>query len=226
MTISTPVQIGTATSTTSTTTLVITTGTASPAGACIVVAIGWVNVSTTLSSVTDSAGNTYTIGTLATGTLTRGYFAFSANALALPSSGTITFTTAAAVTIKGACAVSVVGLSSAPADTEGAGATGASTAPTITSAALAQPDEIVFGFTVVNSGNLDAFTQASGFTANANALPSGCAVRSGYQIVSATTAVTYAPTLGTSRTWVTQIKTFKAAVYPFNPSNKLAYLEM
>ena len=226
MTISAPVALGTATSTASTTTLVITTTTASAAGACIVVAVGWVNVATTLSSVTDSAGNSYTVGTLASGTNTRGYFAFSPNAKALASSGTITFTFALAVAIKGACAVSVAGLSSAPADTEGAGATGTSTLPTITGATLAQPDEIVFGFTVVNAGNADAFIEASGFTSNASALPSGCAVRSGYKIVSATAAVTYAPTLGTSRTWVTQIKSFKAAVYPFNPSNQRNYLEM
>ena len=226
MTISTPVQIGAAASGASTTTLVITTTTASPAGAAIILGIGFVNVATTVTSVTDSAGNTYTVGTLASGSNTRGYFAFSANTLALASSGTITITFAVAVTLKGAGAVSVVGLSSAPADTEGAGATGTSTAPTITSATLGQRDEIVFGLVVVNNGFADTFTEASGFSSDTAALVSGIAVRSGYQIVSATTAVTYAPTLGTSRTWVAQIKSFKAAVYPFNPSNKLTFLEM
>ena len=226
MTISTPVQIGATANGTSATTLVITTTTASPAGAAIIVAIGFANFATTVTGVTDSAGNTYTIGTLASGTNTRGYFAFSANTLALASSGTITITFAGAVTIKGACAVSVVGLSSAPADTEGAGATGTSTAPTITSAALSQPDEIVFGLTVINNGFTDTFTEDGNFTSDTVAKASGIAVRSAYQIVSATTAVTYAPTLGTSRTWVTQIKSFKAAVYPFNPSSKLTYLEM
>ena len=226
MTISTPVQIGATANGTSATTLVITTTTASPAGAAIIVAIGFANFATTVTGVTDSAGNTYTIGTLATGTATRGYFAFSANTLALASSGTITITFAVAVTIKGACAVSVVGLSSAPADTEGAGATGTSTAPTITSAALSQPDEIVFGLTVINNGFTDTFTEDGNFTSDTVAKVSGIAVRSAYQIVSAKTAVTYAPTLGTIRTWVAQIKSFKAAVYPFNPSNKLTYLEM
>jgi len=225
MTISNPVSIGTVNSVASSTTLVLTTTVASPAGATIILAVGWVTTATTIT-VTDSAGNTYTLGTLCSGTATQGQFVFSPASNPLPSGGTITVTFAAAVAVKGAVAATVAGLRNAPADTEAAGATGTSAAPTITSVTGTYPRELVVGFAVVNAGDADTYTPVAGWTAIGSALPVGMGLRFDRVLTTTTAGKVFNPTLGTSRTWVVNAKTFKGAEYPFNPANKLTYLEM
>jgi hypothetical protein len=111
-------------------------------------------------------------------------------------------------------------------DIKGNGATGSSTAPTMSTGALGWTSEIVLGMTHVSAGAGDSFTEAGGFASNSASLNAD-ALRWAYQIVASNAGVTYAPTLGTSRTWGVNTLTFSGAVAsPFNRSSRFGYLEM
>ena len=202
--IGTPTQLGANNAASGATTLVLTTAADSAAGNLIVVFTGSSGGAAT-NSITDSAGNSYVAGlSVSGGARFRPFHAI--NAKALPSGGTITVTFSSTSATKYVGAVSVSGVSAI--DQEGAGATATSTAPTITSTALKSSSEIVFGMLEVSSGAADSFTEASGWTSNM-AITNGSALRWAYKIVSSNSAVTYAPTLGTSRQWAVNVKAFQ-----------------
>ena len=224
MAIGTPVQLGSAAGAAGSTAQSLTTTVDSPAGNTIVVLAG-LNTTNTINSVTDSAGNTYVAGLGYTdGANFRQRPFWCSNALDLPSGGTITVAFQTTGGVKLAAAVSVSGL--AAADTQAAGATGTSTAPTIATGALGWPNEIVFGMLTVKSGAADTITEASGFTSNSPVLMTN-ALRWAWQIVASGAGVTYAPTLGTSRLWGVNTLTFAGAVAsPFNRAAQFTYLGM
>ncbi len=224
MAVSAPVQLGSATGAPGSLTQALTTSIDSPYGNTIVVLVG-ASTANAINAVTDSAGNTYAAGVSYTdGASFRQRPFWCLNALQLPSGGTITATFNATGAVKLVGAVSVSGL--AAADSQAAGATGAGTAPSIATGGLGWPAEIVFGMLSVKTGAADAFTEAPGFTGNSPALATA-ALRWAWQIVTSSAGVTYAPTLGTSRTWGANTLTFSGAVAsPFNRAAQFTYLEI
>ncbi len=204
------------------TTLVLTTTAAAPAGGLIVVVASG-SQTTAINTCADSAGNTYSSDTtFANGTGKQRIF-WSFNTITLPSGGTITVTYGATTPVKNIAAVSVTGC--AAVNLIGVGALGTSTAPTIATAVLGWPNEIVIGLTQVSAGSGDTFTEAAGFTSLASSL-NGDGLHWAWQITMANSAVTYAPTLGTSRTWGVNTLTFSGAVAsPFSLAPRFSYLE-
>lgn len=223
MTIATPVQLGSASAAAGSTTLTLTTTADSPAGNTIVVFAGD-SGAVGVNAVTDSAGNSYTVGTLFSGTSGKGRPFHCLNAARLGAGGAITATFSATGAAKLMSAVSVGGVA-AP-DVEGAGATGTSTTPSLASGTLGHGGEIVFGLAVIVLGASDAFTESAGFTGNTAAL-NGAALRWTWRIVSTGAGVTYAPSLGTSRTWAVNVKSFAAiADAAFSRAGQFTYLEI
>lgn len=222
MAIATPIQLGSAGGASGSTLLTLTTLADSPAGNSIVVFAGdsgAVNV----NAVIDSAGNAYAAGTQFFGTGGKARPFHCLNAARLPAGGTITVTFNATGAAKLMGAVSVSGLA-AP-DVEGAGATGTSATPSLASGTPGHAGDIVFGLAVIVAGASDAFTESAGFTGNTAAL-NGSALRWAWQIVSTMTGVTYAPSLGTSRTWAINVKSFSAAATAtFSRASQFTYLE-
>lgn len=182
------------------TTLAITTTADCPAGSVLVLATQDSN-NITISSVVDGATNTYTAGMATTSTSTRTQFWWVLNNKLLSSGSAITVTWSSTTGTKLLAAACVQGATSR--DQAGPGATGSSTAPTITTGSIGisgSQTAIVVGYTGIQSGASDSFTPATGFTPLTSVLNSS-ALRWSYQIVSSGAAVTYAPTLGTSRAW-------------------------
>lgn len=198
----------------SSSTLVLHTTADSPAGNAIAVFAG-TGANLTITSVTDSAGNTYTGGTsvqnVSNDSTVRPFWVF--NAAHLPAGGTITVTYSGSSSDQQVSAISVGGvLTSSALDTQGAGVKGTGTAPSSSTGTLASSSEIVLGFTHVHVGASDTFTEVAGFTSNTLAgSGAGSGLHSAYKIVSATTSVTYNPTLGTSRDYTSNVLSFKGA---------------
>ncbi len=196
------------------TTNVITTSAASAAGN-LIVNIAASDGSPTLSSVADSASNSYSAGTALASPAGRHLRAFYVqNAAALAISQTVTTTFSANGAGKYSAAISIQGVAASGAlDVQGAGVSGTGTTPSIATGTLAVAAEIVIGFVLVGGGNSDSFTEASGWTS----LPSigagggGSILRMAYRVVASTASVTYNPTLGTSRDYVANVMSFKAA---------------
>lgn len=207
------------------TTLVLTTTAAAPAGGLIVVVCSG-SQGSNINSCADSAGNTYTangLGATFSNGVGKSHLFWSFNTITLPSGGTITVTYGAVTPVKNMAAVSITGC--AAVDLKGVGALGTSTAATIATAAPGWPNEIVFGLTQVSAGSADGFTEAAGFTSLASSLNSD-GLHWAFQITTANAAVTYAPTLGTSRTWGVNTLTFSGAVAsPFSLAPRFSYLE-
>lgn len=213
MTIGTPVALGSANAASGSLTLALTTTADSPAGNTIVVFIASGNTAT-ISGVTDSAGNIYTAGnSLSSGSTKQNIF-WCIGALHLPIGGTITGTWAASTGSKMLGATSVSGILSV--DQEPTGTSGTGTAPSITSAVLGQAGEIIFAQAVIANGAGDSFTPAPGFTVGGSA-SNGAAMRWAYKASLDQGAVTYAPTLGTSRTWGVKLIAFKGEI-TINPT--------
>ena len=225
MAIGTPLALGATNAAAGALTLALTTTATAPAGGLIVVVCSG-SQGSNITGCTDSAGNTYTANglpaTFSNGT-GKSHLFWSFNAIVLPSGGTITVTFAVVTPIKNMAAVSVTGC--AAANLIGAGALGTSTAPTIGTGVLGWPNEIVFGLTQVSAGSADGFTEASGFTSLASSLNSD-GLHWAYQVTTANASLTYAPTLGTSRTWGVNTLTFSGAVAsPFSLAPRFSYLE-
>lgn len=219
--IGTPTSLGTASAAASggTGTLVITTGADCPPGSlAVVIADGEGSIATT--TVADSAGNSYTAGTTYAFPSNRLRFYWSIIGTDLPSSGTITTTYALDTGKKYATASCVSGVASADLDGGASGTTGASTAPSITTATLNNANEIIYAVVQVVTGVSDTYTEDAGngwTTLNSVSLATSGKMHVAYKIVAATTAKTYAPTLGTSRTWGESYQTFTAATTGSTP---------
>lgn len=207
------VTIGMHHMTTGTTNVLTTTTNDCPVGSLIVVTAGYVTVADTLSSVIDSAGNTWaTPFDNIAGTGIGIGWAYAVNtANDLPIGGTITATFGGSVATQ-LNAVCISGAATAaPLDVASQSANGASatSATTVNSGTLSQANEILIGGfvsatasnTVTCGGSYTRINTASG-------TPSGTMCT---QIVSSTSSVSFAPTWVTSANYVTDLVSFKAA---------------
>lgn len=204
MAIGTPISLGTASAASGSTSLVLTTTATAPAGSVIVVfACATTGVNPT--GCADGASNGYVTGaSVYTGTGRSRTFA-SVNVATLASGSSLTVTFGSTGGAKLMSAAAITGL--AARDISGAGASGTGTAPSIASGALGWPAEIVLAYVQASGGAADGFTEAAGFT-TLSSVTQIDALRSAYAIVATTAAVTYAPTLGTSRNWGANVLSF------------------
>lgn len=213
MAIGTPTYLGGASDATNTvTTLVITTGATASAGNAILVAIIGGSAVITSLVVTDSAGNTYALTVSNSwGGGNRELMAYCANPALLSSGGTITLTWTGAARV-GAAAVSVSGLGlTTPLDITGAGTTGTGTSDSIATGTLTQANEIIIAVTALSNTSAGYAPGGSFTTLTAPTQGVNCTLLWSYQIVAVATTVTYAPSWTTSRTFGSNVFTFKQA---------------
>lgn len=205
MTIGTPVVLGNAGGTADP--LVITTSATANVNDTIIVVISG-STGNTVSSVTDSAGNTYVADKTQTGTNQNAFVYRATVTTQLPSGGTITISKGAALAT-GASAIAVSGCATvSPLDATGS-ANGNSTTPSA-SASTTNANDIVIGMTAYQTFTL---TQPGGAW---NALTGNTSQSSGkvdwaYQIVSVTGTYTYNPTLDLAAGWADIVVSYKAA---------------
>jgi hypothetical protein len=220
MAISNPVSIGTNTGT-GVNAVAITVGAGGvPAGALIVVGVSDSSTANTLCNCTDTAGNTYTkfagflnnaMGIMAV------YYAF--NATALVNGNTITATLGQTGKNAAISAFYCTGVqtSSDPRDANATGTSSTSTTPSVgPTGTPVSGGELFVGFVATDGTSADTFTQDSTNAAYTNfpvragiAGAGGPTIAGGAFIQSTAAALTYAPTLGTSRDWATKLWSFK-----------------
>lgn len=191
------------------TTCQITTSAACSAGNFIALAVSYVTLADTLSSATDSGSNTYIVVENDVGTGSGLGFAYKANNAAVANGGTITATFAGS-TVNQTTAVCVTGVAtSSPLDTSGhtSQGTAATVATSVATGTLAQAVEIVFGDLV----NVSAVTSVSsaGFT---DTTGGSTRLHLFYQVVNATTTVTWVPGWTTSSNYISAVFSFKGAL--------------
>lgn len=196
-----------------------TTSAATVSGAQIftVYAIGGTNNATI--SVTDSASHTYTEGTQLNGSSNIASVApfWVLNASVVANGGSITGSqTGGSSGNQYLSGASISGVATSNAlDAQAAGTTSTGTTPSISTGVLAQANEIVIGWILIHNGSGDTFTEAPGFTTGGTVTGgSPGAVRWAYEVVSSTSSVTYAPTLGTSEQYWTNVLSFKCTTNP------------
>ena len=199
-------------------TQVITITTPTQAGDAILIALAnSSSAGATVSSITDSAGNTYSRVIPAAGVTSEFgdlWAAFGTTALSAGQSVTVTWSTATGAKMCVAIAVpGVAGPDQAPTVTHGT-----STTPSITSGTLLAADELVIG--VLNNSLADAplptLNGAQGISrvvqAQAGTSPY---VTVCYAQTSSTAAVTYSAKIAASATWCAMMVTLQpAAVFP------------
>lgn len=159
----------------------------------------------TFTSVTDSAANAWlnagTI-TIVGKTMNISYCKLTND---IPISGTITTTWSTATGRKFQFAYQVPNATAF--DIAGAGAQGTSVSPTITTGTLARATSIVMSFLEEDS-LASSFTEDGAFTTADSATTGTRKAWVSYKIVAATTAVTYAPTFGSSVLWTVNYAVF------------------
>jgi hypothetical protein len=206
-----------------------------PAGALIVVFVA--DSSTTASgglcAVADSKGNTYINGAAAGVLQSIGasnasggsVFFYCYNATALVNGDTITYTLQQIGKNAAISALYATGIQTAsdPKDTT-ANTQGSSTAPSSGATTPSIGGDLILGYVATDGPPTDTFTQDS--TNGAYATPpvrvgvatTGPTVAGGSLVQGAAAAITYAPTLGTSRNWRVRVISFKAVAPPSNGS--------
>lgn len=213
MAIGTPTAIGQNSTSAAASSLVLTTTAAVPAGAMIVLEIANHNSAAVVpSSVTDSAGNTYTLISAINSSAVSETLAYALNATALASGSTITITFPSTRNAA-AAAYSVTGIATASAvDQQASNTTGSSATPSVgPTSATTQADELVIG--LFGYSNSRTFTPGSGYTALATVESTGTVrgTTGEYKIVSATGTQTPDGTFSSSTSFAGLVVTFKAA---------------
>lgn len=213
-----PVAIGRQVTSASATTIVITTDVEAPAGERVIVYCD-THAGVGPVSLVDSGGRTWTQGTF----INQGGFkgAYWTDLVAPMTVGTTITLTAGASARCNMLAFYAPGLSGGAVDTRAATLGGgtftapSTNPPTITSAALASGKEkLVLGVVELAGAALDSeITEAAGWTKLDSIGGTLWHLHLAYKLVDAatTTAQIYAPTLSTTRNWVTDILSFKAA---------------
>lgn len=215
MAIGTPADVGNnATSGTAVTSLAITLSSGIAAGSLILVAIANHNSAAVVpDSVTDTAGNTYTILSAANSNAVTANLAYCANALALSAGDTITVTYSVtrhiamrAYSVSGAATASV--LDQQATNAAGTG-TSASVGPTGTTT---QANELVFA--VFGYQNSKTFTAGGPYTAGTKTETTSTirGVIAEWKTVSATGAQTADGSWNSATTYAAVVGTFKEAV--------------
>jgi hypothetical protein len=202
MAIGTPVQLGSGTSIASGSSF--STIANCPAGNLILVPV-WIRSAIAVSSVTDSAGNSYSLAIRNLNGTVAAELWYAANCINLPSAGTIT--------VNGptydAAAIGVSGIATAsPLDATNSFSGASSTTFSLATGALAQANEIAVGAFALAAGANSGFVEAAGFTSVT--IPSSNISKSAYQIVSSAGSVTYAPSWSAARATSAIVATFKA----------------
>lgn len=177
-------------------------------------ASGWVTVqsSGTLTSVSDTGGNTWTVRAAFTSGTLRYYWIDAVLTTALNIGDTISILCS---TVAGRKLATLHGISGQAADyfdQQGAGQSGSSNTPSITTGTLAQADSLILcaiysALTTVTVEDADYTTQCDVGVENRN-------MHSASRIVSSTAADTYAPTLGASQSWDMNYIVYKADAAP------------
>lgn len=202
----TPTSLGTGTNSAGGT-IILSTVTA-PVGSMVVVLVAEAN--TAAGSVTDSAGNTYTLAKLINGNPNAQIF-YSSGIAAL-ASGTITYTKAASGSNVVISAFYITGAAASPLDLATTGTTGTSTSPSITSAAPAVVNELFVTATqwAVASQTLTQDTNHA-WAAITLAQGNSLSITGGTFVNTGSGALTYAPTISASETWKQLLVSFKHA---------------
>ncbi len=177
---------------------------AQTAGNLNVVAVGWNDTTSTVNSVTDTRGNTYTqAGTTTTGTGMRQAIYYAANIAAGSNTVTVTFNQAAAFVDVRVAEYSGADTSS-PLDVTAA-AVGTSTAPSSGAATTNSASELIFG-AGMTGGHYSA--AGTGFTSRIITSPDGDIAED--KIVSVAGSNSATATLSYSAPWIMQMATFRA----------------
>lgn len=208
MAIGTPLTLGSFNVGGSATTVTLTTTADAPAGHAIIVGVYAASTTISLSSVTDSAGNTYVIdASRIPATLARRvYIASCLNPVNLPLGGTITATYSASLSgIKNITALTCSGLKLTGAfDQTSGNDANSNTWSTGTTPTLSQADELAVAFACSSSGT--ASTTSAPFTELADFSTNRCVMA--YNITSATTGIGASGTWG-SNEWGAVIATYR-----------------
>jgi hypothetical protein len=191
----------------------ITVSTAGSGGAC--------------SSVADSKGNTYSQRNSDTGGVGTLLNQFTADATtALTASDTITCTWVSLASSKQAAAAGISGLAASPLDLAPNADNAGSTAPSVTSGALATTGEVAFA-SQGNASTGGAITWAAGWTQlySAQTPNSGPWVSVAYQMGMGTAAVTASGTIVSAK-WTMELLTFKPVGTIVNPGVLVSELDI
>ena len=232
MAIGTPVSFGTFGDKGGGSTSVFGVNAAVAAGSLIVLGLAYDN-NGTITSIADTAGNTYAIavGENNTDGVKAAIF-YKANVAALTTSDTITVTWGTEPNARQGQAVKVSGISTvSPLDkTLTAQGTGTSMNSGFTGN-LAVPEEIIIGICGIEGPVGDTFTQDSqgyatppyegGTTGGAD--DTNITIVGGYLITANNASRNYAPTTSPSRDWATVVATFKGAAQPVVGSATLTF---
>lgn len=216
MAIGTPLGLGTHNQVASGTNILTTSTNDCPVGSFIIVYVSFTTIADTLSSVADSAGNSYTVLENELGTAIGIGIAYCiSSTFDLPVGGTITATMGGTVTSEiGASCVSGIAISS-PIDVSAKTSNGlaATAAASVSTGTLSQPTEILFGL-LACTASTGAITLGGSWNqlANSSSSASTPTVTIAYQIVSSTASVAWAPTWSTARNYVTDLITVKGLV--------------
>lgn len=215
MAIGTPVDLG-GTSSASTGSLTLTTTNAANLNDVIILHHYCNNSTGTILSINDDASNTYQLAHQSTSPpMIECFWVAAANALA--SGGKIRVTFSGSNGLRHAIAAfTVSGLNVGIVDAVGAATTGTATSATSTSTGtLTQATELVVGV-VTSASTPGTFTPGAGFTAIGGA--SGSAfIDTAYQIVAATTSITWAPTWVNSVLYRSRVASFMIQASPPSP---------
>lgn len=194
-------------------TMTVTTLANIAAGSLIVVATGNFDSSLrSISSVSDSAGNSYVNATTSANGNNKSEIWYKANCAALSSGGTITITFSSSFSAGGggtACAASVTGVTTVgPLDQVAQNNSASATSITTTTGTLSRANEICFAASYDNDSAGVTYTEASGFSSINSDIASGARLALSYETVAATTAISYTPTFSSAGAIVQPVATF------------------
>ena len=198
-------QVAAATPQSSTATVNVTYPGAQTGGDLNVVAVGWNDATSTVQSVKDSAGNSYSLAIGPTsGTALRQSIYYAANIVGGTNTVTVTFNQAAVapdiriLEYRGVTTLDVT-----------AGAKGSSTAANSGSATTTSANELIFGANMVAKTTKSA---GSGFTSRIITSPDSDLAED--KVVTTAGSYSATATLGSSGAWVMQMVTFSAVSGP------------
>jgi hypothetical protein len=193
-------QVAAATPQSSTATVPVTFPGAQTAGDLNIVVVGWNDTTSTVTSVKDSAGNTYSlaIGPTSTTGLQQSIY-YAANIVGGSNTVTVTFNQAAA--FPDVRILEYRGVTTLDAK---AGAVGSSTAASSGSATTTSANELIFGANTVFTSNAAAGT---GFTSRIITSPDGDIAED--EVVTTAGSNSATATLSSAGPWVMQMVTFK-----------------
>jgi len=191
------------------TSVTVTYATAQTSGDLNIVAVGWDDSVTTVTSVTDTAGNTYALAvgpTVVSGVESHAIYYAKNIAAAAANANAVTVKFSDGAPYPDVRILEYSGLDpSSPLDVTAVG-TGSSTAAATAAATTTAASELLFGADYVQTGTSKA---GSGYTSRVITRPDGDIAED--DIVATAGSYTASATLSSSGAWVMQMATFRAA---------------